>query len=362
MIGTKNFKISSSSLMLKNLLDNAKIIKKNKLIYGQARLLVDASLSKYYGYSMSGCVYNSIYKSSDELKKLIKEKKVIYNPFLLVDKVEEVKEKVHIIFYNINGKKQKIKFDRVFVAAGATNSTRIVMNSLSVYNYKATMKSRGGYVVPIFSFTRLPSDWPNCNTQPDLFIELKNKVLKNWVHIQVSTENELLREKFRINKNSNLITKFIKNFIINHTFITFVNLHSNYAGNYELYLTKSSDKNYTNILHTKHQKKHAPLAIILNIFLNLFSIFYKAKCIPIFFMSKLNSSSYHVGGTMPMRKRRKKILDTDSLGRIKGWSKIHIIDSSTFPSLPGTTIGLLLMSNAYRIVNTIYEKNIKSKF
>ena len=38
--------------------------------------------------------------------------------------------------------------------------------------------------------------------------------------------------------------------------------------------------------------------------------------IPVLFMIKHNSSAYHVGGTMPMRKEKKDILDTDTLGRI----------------------------------------------
>ena len=46
-------------------------------------------------------------------------------------------------------------------------------------------------------------------------------------------------------------------------------------------------------------------------------------------------------------------LETDDLGRISAWKQIHIVDSSIFPSLPGTTIGLLTMANAYRIVDKL---------
>jgi len=44
-------------------------------------------------------------------------------------------------------------------------------------------------------------------------------------------------------------------------------------------------------------------------------------------------------------------LDTDILGRVNAWEHIHVVDTSVFPSLPGTTIGLLAMANAYRIVD-----------
>ena len=45
--------------------------------------------------------------------------------------------------------------------------------------------------------------------------------------------------------------------------------------------------------------------------------------------------------------------DTDSFGTPKGWCRIHVVDSSVFPSLPGTTIGLLAMANAYRIATEV---------
>ena len=44
-------------------------------------------------------------------------------------------------------------------------------------------------------------------------------------------------------------------------------------------------------------------------------------------------------------------LETDMLGRAAGWRYIHVVDTSVFPSLPGTTVGLLTMANAYRIVD-----------
>ena len=71
---------------------------------------------------------------------------------------------------------------------------------------------------------------------------------------------------------------------------------------------------------------------------------------------KNNTSAYHVGCTMPMKSSQTNKLDTDFLGRIKSWKRVHIVDSSVFPSLPGTTIGLLLIANAYRIVKRIYVK------
>ena len=60
---------------------------------------------------------------------------------------------------------------------------------------------------------------------------------------------------------------------------------------------------------------------------------------------------WHLGGTLPMTARPGEPWQTDLLGRPHGWSRTHVADSSTFPSLPGTTVALLAMANATRIVD-----------
>ena len=83
----------------------------------------------------------------------------------------------------------------------------------------------------------------------------------------------------------------------------------------------------------------------------LLGVFGRIGCLPLFPLAKLNSGSYHVGGTMPMTQGEPRGFQTDRLGRVAGWERVHVVDSSVFPSLPGTTIGLLLMANAYRIAD-----------
>jgi choline dehydrogenase-like flavoprotein len=109
----------------------------------------------------------------------------------------------------------------------------------------------------------------------------------------------------------------------------------------------------TNCLHSIHHKSALYASIFLLSVFRLFKICLKIGCIPLFFFSKNNSGSYHVGGTLPMSAKVGNSLETDELGRVNAWQHVHIIDSTIFPSLPGTTIGLLAMANAMRIVEKI---------
>jgi choline dehydrogenase-like flavoprotein len=63
---------------------------------------------------------------------------------------------------------------------------------------------------------------------------------------------------------------------------------------------------------------------------------------------------YHSGGTFPMR-QNPGALETDLLGRPTGFSRVHLVDASVFPSLPATTITLSVMANAHRIGSAVLE-------
>ncbi|HXN77484.1 MAG TPA: GMC oxidoreductase, partial [Candidatus Dormibacteraeota bacterium] len=57
---------------------------------------------------------------------------------------------------------------------------------------------------------------------------------------------------------------------------------------------------------------------------------------------------FHNGGTFPMRANPGPF-EVDVLGRPHGFTRVHVVDASVFPSLPATTITLSVMANAHRI-------------
>lgn len=341
-----------ASILLKMLNDKVKL-KKDDTLFGQARLLVNADKEtgcRYCGECMSGCIYKSIYKSDDEISNLIDENKIIYIRDSLVDKVIEQDGKVEVQYY-LDGNIKKELFEKVFLAAGAVNSSRIILNSLNKYNHTLKVKTRGGFVIPVFSFKALPLDWPNVNTQPSLFLEFRGKGIKHWVHTQIASDNELLLKMLGLKGSTkNGIIVKMKRFIAQHTYLLLVNYHSNHSGYYEIKLKNSK------VLETKHITSFPQFKTLFFSWVKLFQILLKIGSIPLYIFAKLNSGSYHVGGTIPM-KNKPKDLETDILGRVKGFKNVHVVDTSTFPSLPGTTIGLVMMANAYRIV----EKSLNNK-
>lgn len=74
------------------------------------------------------------------------------------------------------------------------------------------------------------------------------------------------------------------------------------------------------------------------------------KAVPISQMLRVGQPGrgFHTGGTFPMRAHPGPF-EVDVLGRPHGFTRVHVVDASVFPSLPATTITLSVMANAHRI-------------
>ena len=71
--------------------------------------------------------------------------------------------------------------------------------------------------------------------------------------------------------------------------------------------------------------------------------------LPLAFLSA-PGKSYHFGGSLPHRSAPVDgPLTTDALGRLRQWSRVHMVDASVFPSVPATTFTPTIMANAHRI-------------
>lgn len=355
--GQEPLRPSCSERWLLDGLDSASVLKQGETVFGQARLLVDANSNghgcRYCGQCMSGCVYGAIYKAGDEIMALHEKGEIDYLAGHLVQRLDEEGGKVVVTSLDTSGVTHRMTFDRVFLAAGAVNSARIVLDSLGLYEHKVRLLSRGGFVIPMLTLRRVPLDWPECNTQPGLFMELRGKGLDHWVHVQISTENELLLQKLGAGGSRGGVFARIKRFIASHIVLLFVNYHSDHAGSYELWLEQTAQDGHASRLRSVHHKSFPQWNVWRASWMRLLSIFARIGCFPLFPMARLNSGAYHVGGTLPMRAQPTGALETDTFGRVAAWKQVHVVDTATFPSLPGTTIGLLTMANAYRIAYKI---------
>jgi choline dehydrogenase-like flavoprotein len=348
--------------ILKKMQNTRSITDSENISFGQSRLLVQSNKTSstngcsYCGYCMSGCVYGCIYKSSQDIDKLVSANLLEYVPNVLIQSVSEVEKHVEVTMCSKNSSEiHKQIFDKVLLGAGAVNSTRIVLRSKKIFDREIRLLSTVSFIAPMLRTKRMKLDWPNINTQPGIFFEYKHDALSDhWIHTQLSTPNELVLEKLCIDLSKTNILQWFKKRMTEHLVIAHGNLHSDHANGYFLKLMKQATGD-GDVLYTRREQRKITSIAIQKSVSKLSNLMRKLGCyvlIP-FVQDSMKSGGYHVGGTMPMMKNPIKETDTNLFGNPKGWQHIHVIDSSIFPSLPGTTIGLLAMANAARIASEL---------
>lgn len=346
-------------------LDGSKYFRgRSDVAYGQARIAVrakdgpDGPGCVYCGRCLSGCVYGSIYSAEQDLHKMIRASEVDYRSGRTVIEFAERGDEVEVLCDN-GGAFERVVVNRLFVAAGALNSTRLVLESKRLYGRPAVLKTTQGFVVPMVNIRSAPYAWPDTNTLSGAFFEFKSaSISDNWIHSQISPANELILAKLGFKANGGLSDR-VRKFALGRLLIALCNFHSDVAGAYLLRLSPGL-AGKRSVLSVTTQ----PSADFANImkdgsrrFTRLLSRVGVVPITPLMYGDPLKPIGWHFGGTLPMTKAPSDELHTDLLGRPKGWQRIHVVDSSVFTSVPATTVALLAMANASRIAQTAPVEN-----
>ena len=133
--------------------------------------------------------------------------------------------------------------------------------------------------------------------------------------------------------------------------------HSNLREEVMMKISIKNEKNlFSQTIHIDENEYECSKNMYRSTKLALLSKFLKLGLIPIPFslsfsrtLLKNSLGSTHFGGSLPMSKALTKNTYCNPLGELFGLKGIFVIDTSSFPSIPGSTIGLLTMANAYRI-------------
>ena len=319
---------------------------RGSVFVGQSRLLVHSSGErgcKYCGFCMTGCVYSSIFKSSELITQLVSEGKII----LIENHVlHRISEKMGVVTLELQDKEKKgvilKEFDKVYLGAGATESTRIILNSVKTID-SAKLHGRGSCVIPMMSFTSKTTEWPSVNTLPSIFIEFLDKKLGAWTHVQMTNQNELVYKALGFLSQEAI--PWWRRYLAANISTLMINDNSQYGIVYTFDKTNAVQESVEVNFSTKGSK----VKFLFKAFKYSLKISFALKIVPLLIFTKMNNQTYHLGGSFPMTTNRTKCNETDIFGRLSEFENIHIVDSSTYPSIPSTTMAILLTANAWRI-------------
>jgi choline dehydrogenase-like flavoprotein len=342
-----------AEMLLGGLRRHASALKEAGFHFGASRLAVTASAGypngcRRSGMCLYGCPYGSIYNASHTLEKLVHSGKVEYRGGIYVDRLTEGDDSVTIDFHQRKRPAEagRLTASRVFVACGAISSTRLVLDSLGCVPLSRQLQDSQYFVVPMLTPHAAPvSVKTQGNTLAQIFVELEDTHISgHTMHLQVYGYNDLMLSALtrRLPLGQARLERMLQP-LLGRLVVIQGYLHSAESPGLTLHL----DADRMRVVGDSGALGAARVRILVR------RLAEKGRLLGMFPMPRLvqigrPGKSNHVGGSLPMRHEPGE-LETDTLGRLPNWSRVHVVDASIFPSVPATTVTISVMANAHRI-------------
>jgi ferredoxin len=304
------------------------------LRFGAARVAVRAADCIYCGACLNGCPRELIYSSRQSLAGL----KVDYVPDVVVARVEETEDGAQAVARD----GRVFAGARVFVAAGVLNSAEIMLRSLR--RDSVTLLDSQYYIFPWLQLGAAPDvRRAALHTLAQMFVEIDDPAISPFgVHLQVYGYNDIVGATLA-DKLGGLAKVFPAGLLLNRMLIVQGYLHSAHSGTLEVRLAADG-------VQVTPRPGAQAAEKVRQVLGKLGGLAGMVKAYPLRALLQVTEPGrgFHAGGSFPMAQRPGSG-QTDVLGRVPGWRRIHLVDASVFPSIAATTITLTAMANAWRI-------------
>lgn len=329
---------------------------------GASRLAVFTSTEhprrcRYSGMCLYGCPYRSIYNTSHTLQTLVRDGKVRYREGIYVDRLAEANDSVTIDFHQRGHPTEKgqLAAARVFVACGSISSTRLMLDSMGLTQSSCRLQDSQYFMIPMLTPRSVRvSMATQGNTLAQIFVELDNtRVSAHTIHLQLYGYNDLMLSALagRLPVAADRLERMLQP-LLGRLIAIQGYLHSGESPG----LTIHREADRVRVVGddgTSGDVRVRKLVRHLAANRKLLGMIPISRLVQIGRPGKGN----HLGGSLPMRSEPGK-LETDTLGRLPGWDRVHIIDASIFPSVPATTVTISVMANAHRIASVTARAQI----
>ena len=327
---------------------------------GKARLAFDAGKCIRCGMCMTGCPYGLIYSTAQTFDSLRHVGRVTFNGGLLALKVIEEANRVRVITKEIaTGQIRPFEADRVFVACGAIGTTRLVSNSLGLFNADLPMLESRQFVLPLLS---LHATQDPRNKRDFTLNQFNMIVAPGGGSVDLSTIHFYTFNPAFINGLPPLLrtrsAEWLKVQLLRRLTVAFGYLPSWNSARLRVHIGSRCEQPGLPDFHISSEAPPSGQSQMLRaVLLRLVQSARILDLYPLIPMLQLSATgkSYHWGGSFPHTTDRSAIFSSDRLGRVGSWDRIHLVDASVFPTVPAMTFGLTVMANAHRIASESLE-------
>jgi hypothetical protein len=321
------------------------------ITFGRARLAVDstggATSCRRCGHCLEGCVYGSIFNPRAMWRQLVAEGVRIHRGYYALEFREESGH-VTLRCRDVAGSGERVfAAKRLFLGLGAVASTRLVARSLGLHGRPIRLLDSQYFFFPWLSY-RAHQTAPIEFTLAEAFVEILNqRISSHYVHLQVYGLNQIFRSAIqgmlpRPFRWAPLVRQVENRFFLFQGF-----LPSQQSGHLLMTITRSSgDDEAVRLVGIPNPVASTTARRARGMIRRRLA---GAGIVPPGSLEIVPlGRSFHMGGSFPMG-ASDAVFSSDVLGRPAGSSRVHLLDASTFPSIPATTITFTIMANADRV-------------
>lgn len=302
---------------------------------------------------------------ADDFRKWSEEGRITYMSNSYVLEFESTGNKV-LTKIQQNSQVEALTFDRIYIGAGCINTTSIVDRSLFGHGSR-TYKIKMARII-LLLYLQLPcrrrevmqSSKVRSILNDDLckiFMEHRAPSTKNlWSHTQINNLNSTILDTI-LRKLPYDFGHFLLR--VRGLFKFSISVFHSKLGPESTLVSQISQYNANHLkqfIDINENCSNDNMSLSLSIARAILSKFYRLYLLPlplshiIADMVRGNRlGGWHYGGTLPMTDDPRNPTDLKTNGELNGAKNVFVIDASGFPSIPGGTVALLTMANAYRI-------------
>jgi choline dehydrogenase-like flavoprotein len=320
--------------------------------FGASRLAVTASddpnRCRYSGLCLYGCPYHAIYNAAHTLAALVRDGRVAYRGGVYVDRLAPGDGAVRIQAHERRRPAAKIELSasRVFVACGALSSTRLMLTSLGRVPHARRLLDSQYFLIPMASVRAAPVRVATQgNTLAQVFLELEDdRVSRYTTHMQLYGHNDLVLSTLaaRLPLSADRLERVLGP-VLGRVIAVQGYLHSHDSPGITVHVGADG-------VRLVGEDPAAGASRVRRLVRHLGASARQLGMAPIPGLTQIGrpGKGNHLGGSLPMR-RAPGEMETDTLGRLPRWERVHVVDASVLPSVPATTVTLSVMANAHRI-------------
>ena len=320
--------------------------------FGQARVAVKAGPEGCVrcGLCMYGCPYGFVYNSDQTLRILREHPNFTYLGDRLVTQTREAGDTVLVSGrHRVSGEPFEVRAGRAYLGAGVISTAGIVLRSRSAYERPVFLKDSQYYLFPLL-LARRSGDVRSeaMHTLSQMFVEIfDDSITPRSVHLQVYSYNDLVGQAVRGAFGPLApVLEWLARALEDRMLIVQGYLHSDHSSKIGVTLTKAEPERLR--LQASLNPEVRPM--IRKVLRKLRRHCFQFGGLPLSPMLQVSEPGrgFHSGSSFPMRQHPGD-LETDTLGRLSGWQRTHIVDASVLPDVPATQITFSVMANAHRI-------------